>query len=72
MKNDTPVFDAIRFDAQSSEAVGIGLMGTREAIERDGFMIDKDSLSYCPHEWLNKQGYVDLKLVRMHPLRWVT
>jgi hypothetical protein len=72
MKNDTPVFDAIRFDAQSSEAVGIGLMGTREAIERDGFMIDEDSLSYCPHEWLNKQGYVDLKLVRMHPLRWVT
>lgn len=72
MKNDTPVFEAIRSDIQAGEDVWTGIMGTREAIQRDGFAVDKHSLSYCPHEWLNSRGYIDLDLVRRHPLRWAT
>jgi hypothetical protein len=67
MKNDTPVFDAMRFDANAGENVWTGFTGTREAIQRDGFAIDKNSLSYCPHEWLNSRGYIELELVRKHP-----
>jgi hypothetical protein len=47
-------------------------MGTREAIQRDGFTIDIHSLSYCPHEWLNNRGYIDPELVQRHPLNWAT
>jgi hypothetical protein len=67
MKNDTPVFDALRFDANVGRDVWTGFTGTREAIQRDGFVIDKPSLSYCPHEWLNSRGYIELELVRKHP-----
>jgi hypothetical protein len=66
MKNDTPVFDAMRFDANVGQDVWTGFTGTREAIQRDGFAIDKASLSYCPHEWLNSRGYIELELVRKH------
>jgi len=72
MKNDTPVFDAMRFDAQAGEEISTGLMGTREAIERDGFKVDIASLSYCPREWLNSRGYIDHQLMRKHPIPWVT
>jgi hypothetical protein len=67
MKNDTPVFDAMRFDADAGKNVWTGFMGTREAIQRDGYAIDQDSMSYCPHEWLNSRGYIELELVRKHP-----
>ena len=72
MKIDTPVFEAIRSDTQADVDVWTGLIGTREAIQRDGLMIDIHSLSYCPHEWLNSQGYIDLELVRRHTFNWAT
>jgi len=43
-------------------------LGTRKAITRDGFEIDAASIAFCPHEWINNSGYVDLELVRKHPL----
>jgi hypothetical protein len=67
MMNDTAVFDAMRFDAEAGEDIWTGLMGTREAIQRDGLTIDQGSMSYCPHEWLNSSGYIELELVRKHP-----
>ena len=70
MRDDTPVFEAMRSDTQEDEDVWTGLMGTREAIQRDGLTIDIHSLSYCPHEWLNSRGYIDLELVRRHPFNW--
>ena len=72
MKADTSVFEAMRSETQAGEDVWTGLMGTREAIQRDGFAIDIHSLSYCPREWLNNRGYIDLKLVRRHPFNWAT
>jgi hypothetical protein len=67
MKNDVAVYDALRFDSDAGETVWTGRMGTRDAILRDGFTIDPASLSYCPHEWLDDRGYVDLELARKHP-----
>ena len=68
MKNDTAVFAAMVFDAQIGENVWIGLTGTREAIRRDGYSIDPISLNFCPHEWIDSRGYVDLDLQRNAPL----
>ena len=69
MKNDTAIFDAMRPAADAGEASWTGLTGTREAIERDGFAVDPATLTWCPHEWINKRGYLDLALVQKHPRR---
>lgn len=66
MTSDTIVFDALRLDPGIGERVATGLIGTREAITRDGFLIDPSSLGYCPHEWIDANGYVDLELARKH------
>ena len=65
--NDTPVFNAMLLDPDSGEKHWDGKLGTREAIKRDGMQVDAASLSYCPHEWINGAGYVDLNLVRRFP-----
>jgi hypothetical protein len=59
MTNDTAVFDAMHFDVSSGESVWTCLTGTREAIRRDGYSIDPLTLKFCPHEWINNQGYVE-------------
>lgn len=68
MKNDTAVYDALRVDPTSGGKEWAGRMGTREAIRRDSLEIDAASLAFCPHEWINSAGYVDLELVRKFPL----
>lgn len=68
MRNDTAVFEPIRLDPMTGEKEWIGRMGTRAAIARDGFEIDPASLGYCPHEWLDESGYVDLVLASKFPL----
>jgi hypothetical protein len=66
--NDTAVFEATRFDLATGEREWIGRMGTREAIVRDGLVVDAASVAYCPHEWIDTRGYVDLALVRRFSL----
>ncbi|MCK1297438.1 hypothetical protein IVB33_15285 [Bradyrhizobium sp. 24] len=66
-KNDTAVFDAMRPDPNGRRQWA-GRLGTGEAIKRDGLELDPGSLVYCPHEWINAAGYVDLELVRKYPL----
>jgi hypothetical protein len=68
MKNDTAVFAAMLFDPQTGENVWVGLTGTREAIQRDGYSINPISLNFCPHEWIDSSGYVDLDLAGNAPL----
>ena len=68
MKNDTAVFGAMCVDAQTGEGVWTGFTGTREAIRRDGYTIDPISLNFCPHEWIDSRGYVDLDLAQNAPL----
>ena len=67
MTNDTQVFFAIYFDSQTGEMKPVGRAGTMEAIQRDGFEVDPMSENYCPHEWLDDHGYVDLELARKYP-----
>lgn len=67
MTNDTAVFDAMRLDPNSGEREWAGRLGTREAIFRDGLAPDPASLAFCPHEWINPEGYVDIDLVRRAP-----
>jgi hypothetical protein len=67
MKNDVAVYDALRFGSDAGESIGTGCMGTRAAILRDGLTFDPASVSYCPREWLDERGYLDLELARKHP-----
>jgi hypothetical protein len=67
MTNDKAVFDAMRFDIRAGQDIWSRRTGTREAINRDGYRIDPMSLRYCPHEWIDDRGYVDLELSREHP-----
>ena len=68
MTNDTPVYDAVQFGPDSENQGAIGRIGTREAIRRDGLQFDAASRAFCPHEWIDSSGYVDLELVRKFPL----
>jgi len=55
-------------------------MRTRRAIVRDGLTVnmidgltvDPAALAYCPRQWLNEIGYVDIDQVRESPLRLMT
>ena len=67
MTNDTQVFYAMRVDQVAGKFEPVGRAGTVEAIRRDGFQIDPMSENWCPHEWLDEHGYVDLELARKHP-----
>jgi hypothetical protein len=51
----------MRFDVSAGET---GLTGTREAIRRDGYCIDPISLKFCPHDWIDRRGYVDQDLAQ--------
>ena len=67
MTNDVEVFDAMRVDVLTGQAEWTKRAGTRDAIHRDGFVVDPLSQRYCPHEWIDSRGYVDLELSREHP-----
>lgn len=66
-ENDTAVFAAMHLDPIKGKKESDGRLGTRASIRRDGMEIDAASLAFCPHEWINSSGYVDLELVRKFP-----
>jgi hypothetical protein len=65
-QNDTQVFYEMRFDIRAGENVWTGRNGRAEAILRSGYLIGT-SPGWCPHEWIDARGYVDLELSRKHP-----
>lgn len=71
MTNDTAVYDAFDVDPIDGNERWLGRMGTRRAIMRDGLIVDPASLAYCPHEWLDEYGYVDIERVREFPLTFM-
>ena len=71
MTNDTAVYDAFGVDPTDGNKQLLGRMGTRRAIMRDGLTIDPASLAYCPNEWLDERGYVDIERVREFPLTFM-
>lgn len=64
MQNDTEIFYAMRFNIVSGQHEWTGKTGKREAIVRDGLTIELPSVGYCPHEWIDGNGYVDPALAR--------
>jgi hypothetical protein len=60
--NDTEVFYA--------EGGGI-LKGTPAAIHATGLQVDTNLLSrdFCPYQWLDESGFVDLELARQYPVK---
>ena len=69
MTNDVEIFDAMRRDPMTGREQWTGRAGTRDAIERDGLLIDPISQAFCPQEWLDESGYVDLVREKKHPYR---
>lgn len=68
VENDTEVFYAVRVDPRTGEQDRRDpRMGTREAIHKSGMQIDPMSQSFCPHQWLDADGFVSQELVRLHP-----
>jgi hypothetical protein len=61
MMNDTAVFAAMLFDPQTGENVS-------PAPVRYGYSINPISLNFCPHEWIDSRGYVDLDFAGNAPL----
>lgn len=70
MLNVIEVFDVMHVDPTTERTVWTGLTGTRAALMRDGHIIDLKSMSYCPRDWLDEHGYVDVNLARTHPRPW--
>jgi hypothetical protein len=33
-------------------------------------MIDPKAMAYCPIEWLDERGYLDVERARRHPRPW--
>jgi hypothetical protein len=64
---DTEIFDAMRVDVSTGQTEWTTRAGTRDAIHRDGFVLDPLSQRGCPHEWIDSRGYVDFELVRNYP-----
>jgi len=64
------VFDVIEVDPTSGKTVWTGVTGTRAALQRDGFMIAPKASAYCPTDWLDERGYLDVELARRHPRPW--
>jgi hypothetical protein len=69
MLNFIEVFDVMEVNP-SGQAIWTGLTGTRTALERDGFMIHPKAGAYCPADWLDERGYLDVELARRHPRPW--
>jgi hypothetical protein len=69
MTNDVEIFDAMHRDPMTGHELWTGRAGTRDAIDRDGLLIDPISQAFCPPEWLDESGYVDLARAKKHPSR---
>ncbi|QQN61547.1 hypothetical protein JIR23_18030 [Bradyrhizobium diazoefficiens] len=68
VQNDTEVFYAVRVDPRTREQDRTDpRMGTREAIHKRGLQADPVSRSFCPHQWLDADGFVNQELARLHP-----
>ncbi|MCG2626668.1 hypothetical protein L6654_08540 [Bradyrhizobium sp. WYCCWR 13023] len=68
IKNDTEIYYAVRVDPRTGELDRSETrMGTREAILKRGLRIDPASQSFCPHEWLDADGFVSQDLAKLHP-----
>jgi hypothetical protein len=70
MLNFIEVFDVMDAEPSTGASVWTGLTGTRTALKRDGHLVDRKAIAYCPIEWIDERGYLDTELARQHPRPW--
>jgi hypothetical protein len=70
MLNYIEVFDVMEVDPTTGSSVWTGIAGTRTALKRDGHIIDPKAMAYCPLEWIDARGYLDVELARTHRRPW--
>src|ERR1700746_128617 len=67
VENDTEVFYSVRVEALQGEHTYIDRTGTRAAIYKGGRKLDPMSRYFCPHQWLDADGFVSQELTDQYP-----
>jgi hypothetical protein len=68
VENDTEVFYEVRVEPLTGEHIYTDRTGTRAAIRKSGRKLDPMSQWFCPHEWLDADGFVSQELANQYPL----
>ena len=68
VENDTEVFYEVRVEPLTGEHIYTDRTGTRAAIHKSGRKLDPMSQWFCPHQWLDADGFVSQELANQYPL----
>jgi hypothetical protein len=68
VENDTEVFYEVRVEPLTGEHIYTDRTGTRAAIRKSGRKLDPMSQWFCPHQWLDADGFVSQELANQYPL----
>ena len=67
VENDTEVFYEVRVEPLTGEHIYTDRTGTREAIHKSGRKLDPMSQAFCPHQWLDADGFISPELAQRYP-----
>ena len=67
VENDTEVFYEVRVEPLTGEYIYTDRTGTRAAIHKSGRKLDPMSQWFCPHQWLDADGFVSQELADQYP-----
>ena len=67
VENDTEVFYEVRVEPLTGEHIYTNRTGTRGAIHKSGRQLDPMSQVWCPHQWLDADGFVRQELAQQFP-----
>jgi hypothetical protein len=67
VENDTEVFYEVRVEPLTGEHIYTDRTGTRAAIHKSGRKLDPMSRYFCPHQWLDADGFVSQELADQYP-----
>jgi hypothetical protein len=68
VENDTEVFYEVRLDPLTGEQIYTDRTGSRQAIRKSGRKTDPMSRNFCPHQWLDEDGFMNQELANQYPL----
>jgi hypothetical protein len=67
VENDMEVFYEVRVEPLTGEQFYTDRTGTRAAIYKSGRKLDPMSRYFCPHQWLDADGFVSQELADQYP-----
>ena len=67
VENDTEVFYEVRVEPLTGDHIYTDRTGTRAAIYKIGRKLDPMSRYFCPHQWLDADGFVSQELADQYP-----